>query len=227
MSTIAIVGAGPGLGLSIAKVFGGHGFDVALVARSQDKLDALVAQLDALGVSAAGFVADVLDRPSLERAFVAIKERFGTVDVLEYSPAPHTPVPGITIVGPLDVTVENVQPQLDYYVHGAITSARQVLPEMLASGSGTLMFTTGASSLHPFPIMGNVGIAGAALRNWVLNLHTVLADTGVYAVHIPLAVFMGQGGPESEPDTIAEMYWDLHTKREEPERFYDALGMSG
>lgn len=38
MPTIAIVGAGPGLGLSIAKVFGGHGFEVALVSRNKDKL---------------------------------------------------------------------------------------------------------------------------------------------------------------------------------------------
>jgi hypothetical protein len=45
----------------------------------------------------------------------------------------------------------------------------------------------------------------------------------VYVAHVPLAVFMGSGGPETLPDTIAELYWDLHTKREEPERLYSAL----
>jgi short-subunit dehydrogenase len=35
MPAIAIVGAGPGLGLSIAKVFGSHGFDIALISRTQ------------------------------------------------------------------------------------------------------------------------------------------------------------------------------------------------
>ncbi|MGO4427728.1 SDR family NAD(P)-dependent oxidoreductase [Streptomyces sp. MCAF7] len=64
MPTIAIVGAGPGLGLSIAKVFGGHGFDVALVSRSKDKLDALVAQLAQAGITAEGFPADVPMAPS-------------------------------------------------------------------------------------------------------------------------------------------------------------------
>lgn len=34
MPTVAIVGAGSGLGLSIAKVFGRNGFSVALVART-------------------------------------------------------------------------------------------------------------------------------------------------------------------------------------------------
>lgn len=45
MKTIAIVGAGPGLGLSIAKKFGKNGFQVALVARNEEKLNQLVAVL--------------------------------------------------------------------------------------------------------------------------------------------------------------------------------------
>jgi NAD(P)-dependent dehydrogenase (short-subunit alcohol dehydrogenase family) len=119
MPTIAIVGAGPGLGLSIAKVFGRNGFSVALVARTETKLDALVAELGEAGIDATGFAADVMDRPSLAAAFTRIKERFGDIDVLEYSPAPHNPVPGITMAGPLEATVDNLQPQLDYYLYGA------------------------------------------------------------------------------------------------------------
>src|SRR5215469_5457815 len=53
MPTIAIVGAGPGLGASIARTFGGHGFHVALIARHPEKLDALALQLAASGVTAA------------------------------------------------------------------------------------------------------------------------------------------------------------------------------
>ena len=86
MPTIAIVGAGQGLGLSIAKVFGRNGFSVALVARNQEKLDVLAGELGDAGIDAAGFTADVTDRPSLTAAFARIKERFGRVDVLEYSP---------------------------------------------------------------------------------------------------------------------------------------------
>src|SRR5437867_3029729 len=83
MPAIAIVGAGPGLGLSIAKVFGGQGFGVALVSRSKDKLEALVAQLAASGVTAAAFPADVADRPALTAALEQAAARFGAVDVLD------------------------------------------------------------------------------------------------------------------------------------------------
>ncbi len=102
MPTIAIVGAGTGLGLSIAKAFGSHGFSVALVSRTQARLDALAAELTDARIEAAGFVADVMDTASVAAAFDRIKERFGQVDVLEYSPAPHNPVPGLSNPTPLE-----------------------------------------------------------------------------------------------------------------------------
>jgi NADP-dependent 3-hydroxy acid dehydrogenase YdfG len=179
MKTLAIVGAGAGLGLSIAKIFGRNGVQVALIARTKVKLDDLVAQLGALGIEAAGFPADLMDRPALVDAFARITERYGAVDVLEYSPAPHTPIPGMEIAGPLALTVENLQPQIDFYIHGAITAVQQVLPAMLERGSGALLFSTGGSAVYPNPLMGNVGIAGAGLRNWVHTLHTTLADKGI------------------------------------------------
>ena len=227
MPTIAIVGAGPGLGLSIAKVFGAHDFSVALVSRRQSTLDALVAELRTRDIDATGFGADVMDRTSLVQAFKNIVSRYGQVDVMEFSPAPHTPQSGMALVGPLDVSVANVQPQLDFYVHGAITATGQVLPEMIERGSGTLLYTTGASSVAPAQQMGNVGIAGAALRNWVLNLHDALADKGVYAAHVPLSVWIGQGGPETQPDAIAPLYWDLHERGEGPEHLYSAEAAAG
>ena len=90
-----------------------------------------------------------MDRPTVVDAFARIKERFGAIDVLEYSPAPHTPVPGVEIVDALSVTPENVQGQIEFYLYGAIAAVQQVLPDMLQAGRGTLMFTTGGSSYQP------------------------------------------------------------------------------
>ena len=51
MPTIAIVGAGTGLGLSLARTFGAQGFSVALISRNEAKLDALVAELASDGIT--------------------------------------------------------------------------------------------------------------------------------------------------------------------------------
>ncbi|MGH3085599.1 MAG: SDR family NAD(P)-dependent oxidoreductase, partial [Gaiellaceae bacterium] len=65
MPSIAIVGAGPGLGLAIARTFGSEGYDVALVSRHRAKLDGLIDQLASENIAAAAFPADVLDRAAL------------------------------------------------------------------------------------------------------------------------------------------------------------------
>ncbi|MBA2947970.1 SDR family NAD(P)-dependent oxidoreductase [Streptomyces himalayensis] len=226
MSTIAIIGAGPGMGLAIARTFGSRGFDVALIARTKDKLDALVEQLGTEGITAAGFPADVLDRPSLTAALEAARARFGSVDVLEYSPAPHSPVPGFTQAVPSEATVENLQPQIEYTFYGAVEAARAVLPAMREAGAGTLLFTTGGGSIDPIPMLGNVNAAGGALRNWVLNLNKELAGSGVYAGHVAINVWIGQGGPEgfptATPEQIAPLYWELHEARDRAEAVFNA-----
>jgi hypothetical protein len=58
--------------------------------------------LNVAGIDASGFVANVMDGPSLGAAFARIKYRFGVIDVLEYSPAPRNPVPGLTMADPLE-----------------------------------------------------------------------------------------------------------------------------
>ncbi|KAB2350050.1 SDR family NAD(P)-dependent oxidoreductase [Actinomadura rudentiformis] len=225
MPVIAIVGAGPGMGLAIARTFGKRGFDVALIARTKDKLDALVDQLGQEGITAAAFPADVMDGPSLTAALEAVTARFGGIDVLEYSPAPHSPVPGFTLAAPSEVTVENLQPQIEYNFYGAVTAARTVLPAMRKARAGTLLFTTGGGSIHPNPMLGNVNAAAAALRNWVLNLHNELAGSGVHAAHVAINTWIGEGGPEgipaATPGQIAPLYWDLYQHRDQPEAVFN------
>jgi NAD(P)-dependent dehydrogenase (short-subunit alcohol dehydrogenase family) len=217
MPTITIVGAGPGMGLAIARTFGRQGFQVALLARTQRKLDGLVAQLGDEGIAAAGFAADVANRASLVTALAAVQQRFGQADVLEFSPAD----PSLPMAGPADVTIENLQPQLEFYLYGALTAVQQVLPAMQARGSGTLLFTTGGSSVYPNPIMGNIGIAGAGLRNWAHSLHTALAPAGIQVGHVAINAWIGHQ-PGAEPERIAPFYWELYTQRDQVERVFSA-----
>lgn len=71
MATLAIVGAGRGLGAAVARRFGREGFAIALVSRDQTKLDAMAAELADGGVTARGYSADVRDAASLEAALTS------------------------------------------------------------------------------------------------------------------------------------------------------------
>ncbi|MER5185666.1 SDR family NAD(P)-dependent oxidoreductase [Streptomyces sp. NPDC002896] len=221
MPTIAIVGAGPGLGLSIAKVFGGHGFDVALISRSKDKLDALVSELSEAGITAESFPADVGDSAQLTGALEAAIARFGRIDVLEFSP--HA---GLSMTSPTEVTIDTLRSQIDSLLYGAVAAVQSVLPGMLQAGSGTLLFTTGGGAINPYPMLADTNIAQAGQRNWAINLHNTLADQGIYAANVAINLMIGsqapEGVPHRAPDEIALDYWTLHTERDQAEHLISA-----
>ncbi|MBF8193069.1 SDR family NAD(P)-dependent oxidoreductase [Nonomuraea sp. K274] len=204
----AIIGAGPGIGLAVARRFGKEGSEVSLVARSQANLAALTARLEEEGLRATAHVADLTDETSL----VSALDRIGPVDVLVYNGAgaarSHTPV--------LEVTRQSAQDAFDGAVLGAVTAVRAVLPGMLERGAGTLLFTSGISAVHPLPFLGNIGIAVAGLRNYVLSLAEVLAERGIHVGHVPIAAAVADGSPAS-PQAVAETHWSLHTARDRHE----------
>src|SRR3954447_11228683 len=74
-----VTGASQGIGASIARVLHGAGMAVALLARSQDKLEGLALEL---GDRALPVRCDVGDPDAVRAAFATVAERFGTVDVL-------------------------------------------------------------------------------------------------------------------------------------------------
>jgi NAD(P)-dependent dehydrogenase (short-subunit alcohol dehydrogenase family) len=228
MSAIALVAAGGRLGLSLGKIFGGHGFDVALIARSSERLSELTEKLAVEGVTAAGFPADVTDCSALTSALDSAAGRFGRIDVLHFSSPAAGTTEALRSTGPLDVTVDSLRPQVESICYGAITATRAVLPAMLAAGTGTLLYTTGGSSVTPAPVFVSAGMAGAALRKWALTLNGALAGKGVYAGHVAIGAWIAgtpgapEGAPLKGPDDIARIYWDLHTSREPAEHLISA-----
>lgn len=219
MPTIAIVGAGPGLGLALARQFGLNGYSAALIARNPHRLADLVEILSRDGIEAAGFTADATDSQALRMALDDAKGHFGAIDVLEYSP--YSSGPG-AMVNPLDVTIENLRPAIDSLLFGSVTAVQAVLPAMRRAGNGTILITAGIGSINPVPYFGTLNAAQAAARNWTLNLRNQLVDTGVYVAHVAVGLMIGDDAPDGYPhmsaDEIAKVYWQMHLERTEAER---------
>lgn len=220
MKTLAIVGAGPGLGLSLAKIFGQHDFRVALIARNQEKLDSYVQELQALHIEAAGFAADVMNTPQLEAALAQVKKTLGPVDMLEYSPLASWTEPSFAPASALDITPSNVISQFQMSVLGAITSVKAVLPDMLVREDGIIFFTSGLSSIMPLPSLSNVGIATSGLRNYAYNLHETLADRGIYVGTLCIGVGIAKGDPQNDPDLIAARIYEMCEQRDRVEETF-------
>jgi len=213
--TLLIVGAGPGLGLSIARRFGREGYSVALIGRDEARLKDLVARLATEGIEAAGFSADATDTDALIGAIAAAKARFGPIDILEYSPIAPVDDPGS--MGALKLTTETAEAAIRLLALGAVTSVGEVLPAMLERDSGTILITSGGSAIQHQPYLSAFSMGSGAARNYALTLHAALAGKGVFAASVCIGLGIKAGDPEGDPGLLANIYYDLHVKRSSAE----------
>ncbi|GAA0487789.1 SDR family NAD(P)-dependent oxidoreductase [Streptomyces olivaceiscleroticus] len=207
--TLVVVGAGPGRGMGVARAFGRKGFRIALIARTKDRLDTQVAELAGLDVPAAAFPADIRDRDALAAALAQATETLGPPDVLDYGPGPSGP-----ITHAVQTTAASATAQFTLYTLGAITAVGQVLPDMLARGSGTLLFTTGPAATTAAPSEANAGLAMAALRNYAHSLHAELAP---HDIHVGTVTLTAPPKTPEAADTLGDHYYALHDRRTPPE----------
>ncbi len=215
MSTIAVVGMGPLLGMGIARTFGRRGYKVAMIARNEDALLGYERILREKGIEAAGFAADVSDTVQVDRAFAAIEKKFGPVDVLEFSPTQWNKGTYQATVA-LETTVDSARHDFNLLVLGAIACSRNVMPHMLACGDGGIFFTTGYSAIKPIPFITSLCLANSALRSYAYCLHEEVAAKGVYVGTVSINAFIADG-TDSDPDKIADLFWDMYQKRDRVE----------
>lgn len=211
MKTLAVIGAGKGFGLSLAKRFGMEGFQVALVARNAIKLQEMVSELHAAGIEASYFTADLYSPEQIKQAIDNIQKKYGHIDVLEFSPTSGNYPP----TSVMELTVDNARDLFEAYVASAIHVVNTVLPEMLNKKEGALLFTTGLSAMYPVPMMGNIGIAFSGLRNYIANLHTELSSKGIFVGHRSLGLFIKEPGTGTfdDPDVIADMWYQAYVDK--------------
>lgn len=217
---IAIVGAGPGVGLSVAERFGEEGFKVALIARNADKLAGMVKTLQERGIEAAAFSADVCDRNALAAALQQAVARFGAIDVLEYSPTATAD----SLKSPRNMTEDNEQFHLNLGVLGAITAVNNVLPAMQGRKDAAILFTTAASAQYPVTFTASFGVAAGATLNYARVLHQELAPEGIYVGIVSIAGLVVPPGEEHgragnglslmTAASVADLHWDLYTRRD-------------
>lgn len=231
--TLAIFGAGPGLGRSVARRFGREGFRVALVARNTERLHHLADELAADSIEAFPVTADFTDPAQLNEAVATIEAGFGGIDVV----LSNTGGGPEDLIPVLEIDTDNLRAVFATVMLSAVTLVRRVLPGMLERGEGTLLLANGLSGVQPIPAMGGVGIALAGRRSYTYNLNATLAERGIYVGaltigalvdHSDAAALVDSGAvpgvdPKTverlDPDDLAETCWAMHVERNRVEEF--------
>ncbi|HEU5041276.1 MAG TPA: SDR family NAD(P)-dependent oxidoreductase [Gemmatimonadales bacterium] len=131
--TALVTGASEGIGRATAFALGRAGYRVAACARTQAKLDALVRELTAEGIAAAGAAADVGVAAEVTGAVERLTSALGGIDVLVNNA-------GVLIARPVEeLSLEEWDVTMATNLRGLFLMTRAVLPGMRARGRGTIV----------------------------------------------------------------------------------------
>lgn len=143
---VAIVtGASRGIGREIALGLAKEGYDLALIARSRDKLNLLADKLRSKSSSVELFSCDITEFSKIPSIIEAIKSKWGRIDVLVNNAGEAT-------IGTTEVSLEEYQKMLDINFKAQLAFIQAVIPTMMEQRSGYVF--------NIASIAGKIGIAG-------------------------------------------------------------------
>lgn len=173
---VFITGASSGFGAEMARVFVGHGHQVVISGRRQDRLDALAAELGDLALP---IVLDVTDKASINEALAMLPQSWRQVDVLINNA-------GLALgTQPAhEASLADWETMIATNCTGLVSMTRALLPAMVERGSGLVINIGSVAARYPYP-GGNVyGATKAFVDQFTLNLRADLVGTGVRATNI-------------------------------------------
>ena len=212
----AIVGAGEGLGRSLAARFAGEGFDIALVSRTEKGSRAAAGAANERA-RVRFLAADATEPQSIEQALATVAREMGEVQVLIYNARGN-----FTRCEPLAMTYAQLDDIYHVEVVGAFAAAKAVIPAMRERGSGSVLFSSATAALRGSGIIPLYAIGKFGLRALSQCLAKAYAKDGVHVVHfrldcdldVPLMreLYADRYNPEAmaDPDAVAETYWWAH-----------------
>jgi NADP-dependent 3-hydroxy acid dehydrogenase YdfG len=219
--TILIAGFGTGISLALAEKFGGEGFAVALAARTAKRLDEGVKALEAKGIRAAGFEADLTDVKAIPKLVQSVRAKLGSIDVVEWNA--YTSGAGDLLAA----DAAELRGSLDIAVTSLLATVQAALPDLRASKGAVLVTNGGLGLLDPQVDSAAVqwkasglAIANAAKHKLVRLLSKQLAPDGVYVGEVTvLGAVKGSawdnGSSKLEASAIAAKFWQIYTERRE------------
>lgn len=220
--TILVCGYGPGISDAVAKKFGAEGFQVALVARSEAKLTAGVAALEAKGVKAAAFPTDLGDPKAVKAMIAGVRAKLGPITVVHWNA--YAGVAGdLTTASP-----DDVRTAFDVSVTGLVVAVQEALPDLKKEKSAAVLVTGGGLAFYDPKIdamavqWGAMGLAlaKAAQHKLVGLLGAKLAADGVYVGEVVVlgsvkGTAFDSGQATLEAASIADKFWAIYGGRAE------------
>ena len=206
-STALIVGAGPGISASVAKLLVGEGVVVALAARNVANVEQL-----SRSIGAHAFQVDASKEQSVEALFNHVDDSIGAPEIVIYNASSRAPGEIAAL------NAEAVQNAISITAFGGFLVAQQAARRMIPKKKGAILFTGATASIKGFAHSAAFAMGKFALRGLAQSAARELGPKGIHVAH-----FIIDGGVRSErrpesperpdamldPDGIAQTYLDV------------------
>ena len=205
--TALIVGTGPGLSASLARLFTSHGLKVAVAARRTEKLAALCTE-----TGASAHAVDATDIAGVAKLFADVEALHGAPDVVVYNASARVRGPVV------EIDPAEVRKAMEISAFGGFLVAQQAAKRMLPNRHGAILLTGATAGVKGFANSSSFAMGKFALRGLAQAMARELSPEGVHVAH-----FVIDGGIRSEarpdpaerpdstldPDAIAQTYWHV------------------
>jgi len=166
--TVAVTGGTAGIGRATVREFARNGYDVAILARGQDGLDATKREVEETGQRALAISTDVADWKALEDAADQIERELGPIDVWV-----NNAFAGI-FARFLDVTPEEYERVTQVTYLGQVNGTRAALKRMVPRNRGKIVLVGSALAYRGIPLQSAYCGAKHAIQGLIDSLRSEL-----------------------------------------------------
>ncbi len=160
-----ITGGGSGIGLGIAKAFAKAGARLVLASRNEERLEAAVKEIEAIGGTATSVKADVRNYEDVENIVKKALDTYGALDVMIANAAGNFVVPAEEMSPNAWKTV------IDIDLNGTFYCARAAYPALKESKfGGRFIAISTTRALEGWPGCAHAGAAKAGIMSLIRTL---------------------------------------------------------
>ena len=190
-----VIGAGAGIGGSVAQRFAAEGYHACLCRRSDEEgLQKMVADIESSGGSASGYILNAIKDDSIEQQVATVEADIGPIEVVLYNLGAQIGDRALK-----DTSYKDFEMGWRLGTFGLFRLASAVTPLMEARGKGTILVTSATAAVR-----GNAGqhshaAAMGGRRMLCQTLNAEFSPKGIHVAHIII------DGAVDAPDTLGKM----------------------
>ncbi|WP_018405412.1 SDR family NAD(P)-dependent oxidoreductase [Marinobacter gelidimuriae] len=205
-----VMGVGPGNGEAFVRRFSAEGFQVAMLARSQDYLK----QLEQSVTGARAFVCDMMEPEQITAVLAAVESELGPVSVMMYNAG------GGVFKNVEEASLEDFEANWRINVQGLVAATKAALPQLRQHETASIIITSASAATRGRANTAPFASAKAAQRSLVQSMARQL---GPEKIHVANVVIDGvvdlprtrewlAGKPDDffvKPAAVADAVWNL------------------